>query len=382
MHARIAGALQLEARDAADLPPERMVEIARHLTLAETVVGANAAVPYLLAVADDARARSAFQLAENALRTALELSARIASPAERRTTQTAIATRLTLQSLIVADPRQILSETASGDSEPAAFSHPNADPLVWWGGQAHRMAVGQADQALTAAEGVIAEDLTGAAEAVAHLVAGLACFVLGRLEPAERHLALADELSAVLPGEQPPWILTTLVASPATRSGIAVLRSDWVTAAEHLARARTRAGELTSELVLVEYYAAWDAAQRGQPQLAVQHASRCEKLGEQLGDSYWGPMSRVLLGWGRSMLGDARGVQVIKDAYAHCEAVGLRFHAIVHLMLCAEAHARHGAMDQARAFLRDSRAALVDHEDELLGPRLKRVANDLEPPTV
>ena len=55
MHARIAEVMQSEEQESPTMLPEVVVEIARHLVLAQSIVGANAAIPYLIAVADDAR---------------------------------------------------------------------------------------------------------------------------------------------------------------------------------------------------------------------------------------------------------------------------------------------------------------------------------------
>ena len=101
MHARIAEVMKAVEQESPTMLPEIVVEIARHLVLAESIVGANAAIPYLITVANDARNRSAFHLAERALRTALELSTRVADPAQRAVLQFELRTRLVLQSNLI-----------------------------------------------------------------------------------------------------------------------------------------------------------------------------------------------------------------------------------------------------------------------------------------
>ena len=138
MHARIAEVMQAEEKQSPTMLPEVVVEIARHLILAESVVGANAAIPYLIAVADDARSRAAFHLAERALRTALELSARVADPARRTVLQFELRTRLVLQSNVISGPPG--SRIFGQDDEPIdqGVSLAETDPLAWWGAQVLR----------------------------------------------------------------------------------------------------------------------------------------------------------------------------------------------------------------------------------------------------
>ena len=125
MHARIAEVMQADEQESPTMLPEVVVEIARHLVLAESVVGANAAIPYLIAVADDARSRAAFHLVERALRTALQLSGRVADPARRNVLQLELRTRLVVQSNII---------SGSLDSPILGGSDETTDPGAssWW----------------------------------------------------------------------------------------------------------------------------------------------------------------------------------------------------------------------------------------------------------
>ena len=192
MHARIAEVMQAEEKQSPTMLPEVVVEIARHLVLAESVVGANAAIPYLIAVADDARSRAAFHLAERALRTALELSARVADPARRTVLQFELRTRLVLQSNVISGPPD--SRIFGQDDEPidqGAISLAETDPLAWWGAQVVRFVEGRSGQALELAEQALARELPDSIKAMVLHVAAICHFATGRFEsgrPAVRPL--------------------------------------------------------------------------------------------------------------------------------------------------------------------------------------------------
>ena len=192
MHARIAEVMQAEEQQSPTMLPEVVVEIARHLVLAESVVGANAAIPYLIAVADDARSRAAFHLAERALRTALELSARVADPARRTVLQFELRTRLVLQSNVISGPPD--SRIFGQDDEPidqGAISLAETDPLAWWGAQVVRFVEGRSGQALELAEQALARELPDSIMAMVLHVAAICHFATGSFEsgrPAVRPL--------------------------------------------------------------------------------------------------------------------------------------------------------------------------------------------------
>jgi hypothetical protein len=165
--------------------------------------------------------------------------------------------------------------------------------------------------------------------------------------------------------------MTTMVSSPSVRSGVAALRADWAAAADHERRARERAGGSVSELVTVEYYAAWNAAQRGRTAITAETAGHTLELATDLGDSsHWIPMSTLLISWARAMSGDAGAPDEGHDAYLQCVANGMRWLTTVQLVLCAEGYAHHGHITRARQLVLQSRELEVDCERNLLGPRL------------
>ena len=246
MHARIAEVMKAVEQESPTMLPEIVVEIARHLVLAESIVGANAAIPYLITVANDARNRSAFHLAERALRTALELSTRVADPAQRAVLQFELRTRLVLQSNLISGPPG--SRIFGDEDEPidrGVISLAETDPLAWWGAQVLRFVEGRSGQALELAEQALARDLPDSVKAMVLHVAAICHFATGRFESAEQQFALSEEIAEHVRqrtlDNPDPWLASLRVSTPTLRSANAVLVEDWAGAAAHLNRARDRA---------------------------------------------------------------------------------------------------------------------------------------------
>ena len=379
MHARIAEVMQAEEQESPTMLPEIVVEIARHLVLAESIVGANAAIPYLIAVADDARSRSSFHLAERALRTALELSARVADPARRTVLQFELRTRLVLQSNVISGPPA--SRIFGDEDEPidrGMIPLAETDPLAWWGAQVVRFVEGRSGQALELAEQALARDLPDSVKAMVLHVAAICHFATGRFESADQQFGLSEEIAEQVRqrtlDNPDPWLVSLRVSTPTLRSANAVLLEDWAGAAAHLNRARDRARASPNELVVVEHFAGWGAAVRGDAGTALHHASAALKLGQQLGDTAYLPLSRIVLGWATAMNGDEKGAGMARAAYAECEALSLRFQSAVHLLLCAEASARHGQLEDALALVLESRSMAQLTGERTVNRRLEQVA--------
>jgi len=378
MHARIAEVMQAEEKQSPTMLPEMVVEIARHLVLAESVVGANAAIPYLIAVADDARSRAAFHLAERALRTALELSARVADPTRRSVLQFELRTRLVLQSNLISGPPG--SRIFGQEDEPidqGAISLAETDPLAWWGAQVVRFVEGRSGQALELAEQALARELPDSIKAMVLHVAAICHFATGRFESADQQFGRSEEL-AEQTRQQPldtpdPWLVPLRVSTPTLRSMNAALAEDWATAEAHLNRARDRARSDPNELVVVEHFAGWEAAVRGDTGTAMHHASAALELGQQLGNTPYLPLSRIVAGWAAAMDGDESGADSACAAYAQCKALSLRFLSPVHLLLCAEAYAHHSHLQDARTLVLESRSMARLTGEKTLNHRLQQV---------
>ena len=382
MHARIAEVMQAEEQQSPTMLPEVVVEIARHLVLAEPIVGANAAIPYLIAVADDARSRASFHLAEQALRTALELAARVSDPTRRTVLQFELRTRLVLQSNVISGPPG--SRIFGQDDEPmdqGEISLAETDPLAWWGAQVVRFVEGRSGQALELAEHALARELPDSIKAMVLHVAAICHFATGRFESADQQFGRSEELAEQVRQRTldtpDPWLVPLRVSTPTMRSMNAVLVEDWGGAEAHLNRARDRARSDPNELVVVEHFAGWEAAVRGDAGSAMHHASAALELGRQLGDTPYLPLSRIVVGWATAMDGDERGADTARAAYAECKALSLRFLSVVHLLLCAEACAHHGQLEHARALVLESRSMAQLTGERTVNHRLEQVARQI-----
>jgi DNA-binding SARP family transcriptional activator len=382
MHARIAEVMQAEEQQSPTMLPEVVVEIARHLVLAESVVGANAAIPYLIAVADDARSRSAFHLAERALRRALELSARVADPARRTVLQFELRTRLVLQSNVLSGAPD--SRIFGQDDEPidqGAISLAETDPLAWWGAQVVRFVEGRSGQALEVAEQALARELPESIKAMVLHVAAICHFATGNFATADQQFSCSEELAEQVRhrtlANHDPWLVPLGVSTPTMRSMNAVLVEDWAGAEAHLGRARDRARSDPNELVVVEHFAGWEAAVRGDADTARHHASAALELGQQLGDTPYLRLSRIVVGWAAAMNGEAKGAGAARAAYAECKALSLRFLSPVHLLLCAEASAHHSHLQDARALVLESRSMAQLTGENTVNRRLELVARQI-----
>ena len=329
MHARIAEVMQAEEQQSPTMLPEVVVEIARHLVLAESVVGANAAIPYLIAVADDARSRSAFHLVERALRTALELSARVTDPARRKVLQLELRTRLVLQSNVISGSlgSRIFGE-ADEPIDPGAISLAETDPLAWWGAQVVHFLEGRAGQALEQAEQASARELPDSVKAMVLSRGGDLSLRDRKVRVGRPAVRLSEELAEQVRQRTPTILIlgSPRYASPSRRCGPRTQCSSRTGPAPRLTWTGPEISRIPpNELVFVEHFAGWEAAVRGDAGTALRHASAALELGQQLGDSPYLPMSRILVGWATAMNGETSGVGMARAAYAECEALSLRF---------------------------------------------------------
>ncbi len=379
VHAKIAEVLRSQEQSGTTVLPETVVEIARHLVLAETVVGASEAIPYLIRVADDARGHSAFHLSERALRTAVDLCTRIDDPGRRVALQFELSVRFAMQSMDVsgATGTPILPTAA----ELRAMSlHAGTDPTAWWGAQVVHVRSGMAARALRDAETALTDPLDSDVAAMVHSIKGLAHFILGDFASADVHLALAEELAVRASAdrrERPaPWLSSLPSSCGAFRSASALLVGDTEAASGHLQRA-TASGHEVPERVFVMYMRAWNGAIVGDTVGALSAALDAEELGSELEDSYYIAMARIVRGWAEALLGDSDGVRRTREAYDASIAMGMHFQATVHLMLCAEAAASHDHIAEAQDLVRAARAEAEETGERTLGPRLVKLGDDL-----
>ena len=382
MHARIAEVMKAEQQESPTTLPEVVGEIARHLVLAESIVGANAAIPYLITVADDARSRCGLPPRRACPPHRAGAQRPRGRPRPRTALQFELRTRLVLQSNVISGPPG-LPHLRSGRraDRRGAISLAETDPLAWWGAQVVRFVEGRSGQALELAEQALARELPDSIKAMVLHVAAICHFATGRFESAEQQFGRSEELAEQVRQRTldtpDPWLVPLRVSTPTLRSMNAVLVEDWAGAEAHLTRARDRARAAPNELVVVEHFAGWEAAVRGDAGTAMHHASAALELGQQLGDTPYLRLSRIVLGWATAMNGDEKGAGTARAAYAECEALSLRFLSAVHLLLCAEACARHGQLQEARALVLESRSMAQRTGERTVNDRLQQVAEQI-----
>jgi DNA-binding SARP family transcriptional activator len=361
LHARVAASLQKEEAAGGQLLPEQVVELAHHLTLAAPVIGPAEALPYLIAAADDARARLAFHQAEAFLRSSLELIKQVPGFVERVQAEQQVQGRLA--GMMVMAPGTF----GSGHSDEVLPPLDPDLPADWWAVTLFAVAAGRGRQALAAAELAWEPGLPSQAAVAVQSLLGFSSFVLGRFDDAGRAFELCEALidggpEAVLPGA-----FTIPVSARTLRSAIALLADDRAAAADLLRSARGKAGTSAPDLVIVEYFSAWSAAVIADPSGATSPARACVDHALLLGNSLYVPLGRVLEGWSRALQGDESGLLLADEAIDGYLEGGMRFQSVVSALLCAEAHAHYGHHDVAQQRMQEA-AKLVESTGELTIP--------------
>jgi DNA-binding SARP family transcriptional activator len=372
IHAKVADAL--EARGVRTAPD--VVEIAHHLTLAASVVGPEAAIPYLIAASDDALSRYANDQAEQNLMTALGLVARIPDPVQRAALEGPVRARLTL----------LLLTTSGTERRPAprydqvAITPMDSDAEIGWlGMMIQATVVGDYLTATTSAERALEANPTAVGQFSAHFILGFASLLLGQHALAEREFVHLERLIDRGFDVHITGFFSGSVVSAAESALVAHLRGNESAADAHLVAAHDRAAGDDSDLVIVEQHHCWLAAMRGDAVSARAHASACTTLAERLHYGAYLLAASMVGGWADAMLNDASGIGRADSAYQQYSSTGLTMYVPLYVMLRAEAHAAHGAASTARRLVRESRAISVDSGQRCLGPRLTEWAEELVP---
>jgi DNA-binding SARP family transcriptional activator len=377
LHARIGNSLRAPG---APFSPERVVEIAHHLTIATPIVG-DAAVPYLLAAADDAFIRVASRSAEQYLITALELTSALPQSADRVLRAADIRSRLMAGRLIASSGDEPVASTAL--VEPNAVAPIDRDaPATWWSAVLLLVAAGDNLGAADAAAAAWSEDLPPGTAATVLFVLGLACFELGRLDESDEALSQSESLIAAEPGLSARGVFSFGGTVTALRACVAALRGDHVGAREFVRLARTVPDQGIVQSVAVDFWATWCAVQEGNLTTVNELAGVCIANTAQLGDSFYATSCRLFKGWAAAMAGDADGLAIADAAYAEylTRFNGLRHQNTVQLTLRAEAYAHHGNLDRARELVHEARQIGALTGERTLGVRLSAFAGQVSAP--
>ena len=376
-HARIGEALQ----SGDTLPPDRILEIAEHLTQGAPVVGPGAAVPFLVLAADDALARLALPQAERILNDALALVSQMPDADARAAAELQVSGRLTLTQVYrkgpVQDDGAPLLELPGED---APFELDPADPTSWWASMMLAVALGAYGRMEVEAQAALRPDLPSDAAAMVHLELGLAQFELGHTDVARQSLEHAQAL--IDSGAASGAVTLTLSGGAALvlQGMLAHFRGEEEAADAFMARAEKEAGDALPRRVVAAFGAAWLASYRGDRHCCVRHADACAEVAAEMDYPAYVAMGEMFGGWARALSGDTAALGDLDAAYLRYVSDGTLLHAPVFLTLRAEAHAFLGDVDSARQLVEEARSISAATGERCLGPRLSTLSQRLAGP--
>ncbi|MEX5717133.1 BTAD domain-containing putative transcriptional regulator [Geodermatophilus maliterrae] len=374
LHARVGQALlDRRGRDG-----EHVLQVAHHWWLAAPVVGADRAVPHVIAAAELCVDTLAHEEAERQLRRSLELLA-IAPPTTRRTASE-LNVQLRLGTLLVQ-----LHDTAS---EEAWASFARARELADQLGDSSALlaayhslfevAYARADHR---AAGALAERLLGIAEdtrdpvasTVGHLALGRTLWVQGRLLEAREQLerGLRVERGAPTPGEPLPPVFILQLQLSAVLDPLGELQpaADLVAAAVEGSREQhpfARAAVLTGAALL--------AALRRDSSAARRWAVEAQQLAAKWNFPAPGGYAAVVLGWVEALDGDPEvAIPSLRQQLSQIEAGGVQHLMAWGLGLLAEAHLRDHQPVAALRLLDDALSRVERTGERLYEPELHRL---------
>jgi DNA-binding SARP family transcriptional activator/predicted ATPase len=368
LHARVAETL-LRMHGPED--PEHVPELARHAWAAVPVMGAEAALPSVLAAADHAMARLAYEQAEQQLRRALELLASMPPSAERTRRELGVRVRL----------GHLLSELNSPGSPEAAAAFARAAELAAEATDdpAALPALVGVHSGYTVraefdrAQALAARVLDGARHSqdpqallAGHFLLGQTLAARGELVDAREHLQEVLRLTGAMPeAARLPAIPMALGAAGILETVLLLL--DMPEQATEVADAVSRDIQHASHpypkagAMVAGVYA---AVHRRDPQLLRARAAAASALCERWGFQMLAVSATAPLGWAQAIEGDpAGGASLLRDALARWAATGSHASAPLLLGLLAEAEQLAGRPEEALHVLDDA-LAQIDRSGE------------------
>lgn len=373
LHARIVQALDEAPSHGADY----VVEVARHALPAAPVIGAATAVPFLVAAADDALSRLALSQAEQHLDDVLTLAAQLTSGEERALIERSARSRLAMTHVYARGPASVGEDAllAAGVLDGGPLTLDRDDPTGWFAAMTAVLAVGAYERMVQEAVRALTPDLPSALEAMVRFELGLAHFELGHLSLARRELEATRQLVSD-GGDFGKLIFALSGPAPQLLLGIiAHFDGDEPRADAMLLEAASVNGDALG-MVVELFGSAWLAAYRGDAAAAAAHAKSCAEIGTDY--PAYVAMSGMLAGWADAVRGDASGVRRLDEAFVGYTGDGTLLHVPMFLVLRAEAHACTGDLLSARSLVSQSRSVASITGEDCLGPRLSKLAADLE----
>lgn len=374
MHAKIAAALQGRP----DPSPQQIADIAHHLTLAVPIVGAAAAIPYLIAASEDALTRFANEQGEQHLRAALDLTTHIDDPDTRTDCERRIRGRLT--ALLVYAAGTLPDSPEAGLSVPVMVDADSA--AAWLGTTLMTCVKGHYGLAIETADQALALNPPPVGAVAAQFVLGWASYIVGRSDEADRAFAAMEQLIETGPDTDIAGALSVVsVAGAGHEALVAHIRGDDAEADARLKVAKERAAEAPISLINVELSSCWLACMRGDTARTRVHTAACAEMADRLHYPLFALQAAIMGGWADAMCGDTAGAARADAAYADFLATGIRLFLPLYLLLRAEAHQALHDPQMAADLIREARVASAEIGDVCLSPRLTEFSETLVPLT-
>jgi DNA-binding SARP family transcriptional activator/predicted ATPase len=327
LHARVGTAL-LELHGPDD--PEHVLELAQHAWAAVPVTGAEAALPYVLAAADHAMARLAYEQAEQQLRRALQLLSSLPPSAEQ--TRQELGIQVQLGNLLgqlggPGSPEAAAVFARAAELATEAADDPAALPALA-GVHAGYTMQAEHDLARALAERVLdGAQRSGDPQALlaGHLLLGHTLAAQGELVAARDHLQAALRLTATMPDAS--W-LSAIPLALATAGVLEIvllllgLPDQATKVAEAASRDIQRSPHPYPKAVAMNT-GVMAAVHRRDPQLLRARAAAAATLAQRWGFQTLATAATAPLGWAQAIEGDpAGGASLLRRALARWAATG------------------------------------------------------------
>ena len=361
LHARVGQALlDLHGPD----HPDHVLELARHWWAAVPVTGAEAALPYVLAAADHAMARLAYEQADQQLRRALQLLGSMPPSVERTRRELGVHVRLGHQLGELSSPgspEAIAMFERAAELAAEAADDPAAVPALVGVHSGYTMRA-EHSRARALAERVLdGARRSGDLEALlaGHFLLGHTLAAQGELVAARQHLQEALRRTETMPeAARLPGIPLALGAAGMLEIVLLLLgRDDQATkVAEAASRDLQRPGNPYPKAAAM-VNGVYAAVHRRDPRLlrerAAAAAAQCERWRFQM----LAVVATAPLGWAQAIEGDpASGASLLRQALARWTATGSRVTTPLFLGLLAEAEQLAGRPAEALRILDDALA--------------------------
>jgi DNA-binding SARP family transcriptional activator len=368
LHARVGQALLgLYGPD----DPEHALELAHHAWAAAPVTSPGAALPYVLAAADHAMARLAYEQAEQQLRRALQLLDSLPPSAEHTRRELGLQVQL----------GNLLSQLSSpGSPEPAAMfkraaelaveaaDDPAAVPALAGVHSGYTMRAEHGRARALAERMLDGAQRSGDPQALltGHLLLGRTLSTQGELVAARDHLQEVERLTAAMPeAARLPVIPLALGAAGILEIVLLLLgQHDQATTVaeaagrdiEHVPHPYPKAAAMVTGV--------YAAVHRRDPQLLRERAEAVTALCQRWGFQMMAASATAPLGWAQALEGDPTGgASLLRHALTRWTATGSQAATPLLLGLLAEAEQLAGRPEEALHLLDDA-LAQVDRSGE------------------